>query len=110
MAPLVSHVRDLGLIEATTVQQLDAFAAGIQFARAEGIIPAPEANHAIAAAILEALRAKEEGKERTILFVLSGHGHFDMQSYIAYQAGMLENYNYPAEEIAMALAGLPAVG
>ena len=108
MAPLVSHVIDLGLAEATTVQQLDAFAAGIQFARSEGIIPAPEANHAVAAAIREALIAKEEGRERTILFVLSGHGHFDMQSYIDYQAGKLENYDYPAEEIAMALAGLPA--
>jgi tryptophan synthase beta chain len=108
MGPLVSHVMDLGLIEATSVQQLDAFAAGIQFARAEGIIPAPEANHAIAAAIREALVAKEEGKQKTILFVLSGHGHFDMQSYIAYQAGKLENYEYPAEEIAMALAGLPS--
>jgi tryptophan synthase beta chain len=109
MAPLVSHVLDLGLIEASSVQQLDAFAAGIQFARAEGIIPAPEANHAIAGAIGEALRAKEEGKQRTILFSLSGHGNFDMQSYIDYQAGKLQNYEYPAEEIAMALAGLPAV-
>jgi tryptophan synthase beta chain len=110
MAPLVSHVMDLGLIEATSVQQLDAFSAGIQFARAEGIIPAPESNHAIAAAIREALVAKREGKQKTILFGLSGHGHFDMQSYIAYQAGKLENYDYPAEEIAMALAGLPVVG
>jgi tryptophan synthase beta chain len=110
MSPLVSHVVDLGLAEATTVQQLDAFAAGIQFARAEGIIPAPESNHAVAAAIREALQAKQEGKEKTILFLLSGHGHFDMQSYIAYQAGKLENYEYPAEEIAMALAGLPSVG
>jgi len=110
MAPLVSHVMDLGLIEATSVQQLDAFAAGIQFARAEGIIPAPEANHAVAGAIREALVAKEEGREKTILFNLCGHGHFDMQSYINYQAGLLENYDYPAEEIAMALAGLPAVG
>jgi tryptophan synthase beta chain len=110
MAPLVSHVKDLGLIEATSVQQLDAFAAGIQFARAEGIIPAPEANHAVTVAITEALRARQEGKQRTILFNLSGHGHFDMQSYIDYQAGKLENYDYPAEEIAMALAGLPAVG
>jgi len=84
MAPLVSHVMDLGLIEATSVQQLDAFAAGIQFARAEGIVPAPESNHAIAGAIYEALEAKREGKPRTILFNL-------------------------AEEIAMALAGLPAV-
>jgi len=109
MAPLVSHVKDLGLIEAASVQQLDAFAAGIQFARAEGIIPAPEANHAVAVAITEALQARQEGKQRTILFNLSGHGHFDMQSYIDYQAGKLENYDYPAEEIAMALAGLPVV-
>ncbi len=109
MAPLVSHVKDLGLIEATSVQQLDAFAAGIQFARAEGIIPAPESNHAIAGAIDEALEAKREGKPRTILFNLCGHGHFDMQSYIDYQAGKLQNYEYPAEEIAMALAGLPTV-
>ena len=110
MAPLVSHVMDLGLIEATSVQQLDAFSAGIQFARAEGIIPAPESNHAIAAAIREALVAKRDGEQKTILFGLSGHGHFDMQSYIAYQAGQLQNYDYPAEEIAMALAGLPVVG
>jgi tryptophan synthase beta chain len=110
MAPLVSHVINLGLAEATTVQQLDAFAAGIQFARSEGIIPAPESNHAVAVAIREALQAKAEGKQRTILFNLSGHGHFDMQSYIAYQAGKLENYEYPEEEIAMALAGLPVVG
>src|SRR3984885_2150325 len=109
MAPLVSHVMDLGLIEATSVQQLDAFAAGIQFARAEGIVPAPEANHAIAEAIRQALEAKAEGKPRTILFNLSGHGHFDMKSYIDYQAGKLENYEYPEEQIAMALAGLPAV-
>jgi len=109
MAPLVSHALDLGLIEASTVQQLDAFAAGIQFAREEGIIPAPEANHAVAAAIGEALRAKQEGKQRTILFNLCGHGHFDMQSYIDYQAERLQNYDYPAEEIAMALAGLPTV-
>ncbi len=109
MAPLVSHIIHLGLAEAVTVHQLDAFAAGIQFARSEGIVPAPEANHAVAEAIAEALRAREEGKQRTILFNLSGHGHFDMQSYIAYQAGKLQNYAYPEEEIAMALAGLPAV-
>jgi tryptophan synthase beta chain len=108
MAPLVSHVVDLGLAEAVTVQQLDAFSAGIRFARAEGIVPAPEANHAVAEAIAEALRAKAEGKPRTILFNLSGHGHFDMQAYIDYQAGLLHNYDYPQEEIAMALAGLPS--
>jgi len=109
MAPLVSHVMDLGLIEAAAVQQLEAFAAGIQFARAEGIIPAPEANHAVAGAIREALRAKEEGKACTILFNLCGHGHFDMQAYIDYQSGKLQNYEYPEGEIAMALAGLPTV-
>jgi len=109
MAPLVSHLLDLGLIEAIAVQQLDAFAAGVQFAQAEGIIPAPEANHAVAGAIREALRAKQEGARRTILFNLCGHGHFDMQAYIDYHAGKLQNYDYPAEEIAMALAGLPAV-
>jgi tryptophan synthase beta chain len=109
MAPLVSHVIDLGLADATTMQQLDAFAAGVQFARAEGIVPAPEANHAVAEAIRQALEAKAEGKPRTILFNLSGHGHFDMQAYIDYHAGKLENYDYPEEEIAMALAGLPVV-
>jgi tryptophan synthase beta chain len=109
MAPLISHVLDLGLIEATAVQQLDAFAAGVEFARAEGIIPAPEANHAVAGAMREALRAKIEGVSRAILFNLCGHGHFDMQAYIDYHAGKLQNYDYPAEEVALALAGLPAV-
>jgi tryptophan synthase beta chain len=109
MAPLVSHLLELGHIEANAVEQLDAFAAGIQFARAEGIIPAPEANHAVAGAISEALRCKQEGTSRAILFNLCGHGHFDMQAYIDYEAGKLQNYEYPAEEIAMALAGLPPV-
>jgi tryptophan synthase beta chain len=109
MAPLVSHLLELGLIEATAEQQLDAFAAGVRFARAEGIVPAPEANHAVAGVIREALRCKAEGTVRTILFNLCGHGHFDMQAYIDYHAGKLKNYDYPAEEIAMALAGLPAV-
>ena len=109
MAPLVSHVMDLGLIEAISVQQLEAFAAGMQFARAEGIVPAPEANHAVAGAIQEAMQCKRDGVSRTILFNLSGHGHFDMQAYIDYEAGKLVNFEYPAEEIAAALAGLPTV-
>jgi tryptophan synthase beta chain len=109
MAPLVSHVNDLGLIEATSVHQLEAFAAGMQFARAEGIVPAPEANHAVAAAINEAMLCKRDGVGKTILFNLSGHGHFDMQAYIDYEAGKLVNFAYPAEEIAAALAGLPNV-
>ena len=79
------------------------------FARAEGIIPAPEANHAVRGAIDEALRCREEGASRAILFNLCGHGHFDMQAYIDYEAGKLRDYEYPAEEVAMALAGLPSV-
>jgi tryptophan synthase beta chain len=110
MAPLVSHLLDLGQIEATAYNQLETFAAGVQFAQAEGILPAPEANHAVAAVIQEALRCKEEGVGKTILFNLSGHGHFDIQAYIDYHAGKLQAYEYPAEEVAMALAGLPVVG
>ena len=82
-----------------------ARAAALIRCRAAGL----RTNHAIAAAIREALEAKAQGRSRTILFGLSGHGHFDMQSYIDYNAGKLENYDYPEEEIAMALAGLPAV-
>lgn len=110
MAPLVSHLTNLGYIEPVAIQQLESFASGVQFAQAEGILPAPESNHAIASAIREANRCKEEGVSRAILFNLSGHGHFDLQAYMDYAAGKLQDYEYPAEEIAMALAGLPAVG
>ncbi|HPA19111.1 MAG TPA: TrpB-like pyridoxal phosphate-dependent enzyme [Verrucomicrobiae bacterium] len=109
MAPLVSHVLDLGLIEAVSAPQLEVFEAGVRFARAEGIVPAPEASHAVAVALREALRCKEEGRPRVILFNLSGHGHFDMQAYTDYFAGKLKNYAYPEQEIAMALAGLPSI-
>ncbi len=109
MAPLVSHLFELGAIEATTVHQTDAFAAGVQFARAEGIIPAPESNHAVAQAITEALKCKEEGVSRSIVFNLSGHGHFDMQAYMDYAQNKLEDYDYPAEAVEAALAGLPNV-
>jgi tryptophan synthase beta chain len=109
MAPLVSHLHELGQFEAIAVQQLETFGAGIQFARAEGILPAPEANHAVAGAIREALRCKEEGVSRTILFNLCGHGHFDMQAYADFQAGKLKDFEYSEEEVAMALAGLPSL-
>jgi tryptophan synthase beta chain len=109
MAPLVSHVKELGLIEAVAYHQTACFAAGVEFARAEGIVPAPEANHAVRAAIDEALKCKQEGVSRAILFNLSGHGHFDMQSYIDYHAGKLVDQNYDEAELSMALAGLPAV-
>jgi len=85
---LISHLVELGLIETRAYPQLNCFAAGVMFARTEGILPAPEANHAVKGAIDEALRCQEEGISRTILFNLCGHGHFDMQSYIDYHAGL----------------------
>jgi tryptophan synthase beta chain len=109
MAPLVSHLLDLDLIEAVAYHQTTCFDAGVQFARAEGIVPAPEANHAVKGAIDEAIRCREEGRASTILFNLSGHGHFDMQAYIDYFEGKLKDMNYDPAELAMALAGLPAV-
>ena len=110
MAPLISHIKELGLMEAVAYTQGECFAAGVQFARAEGIVPAPEANHAIKGAIEEALRCKREGKPETILFCLSGHGHFDMAAYQAYFAGQLKSDSYDERELAQALSGLPAVG
>ena len=109
MAPLVSHVMDIGQFDAIAVQQLEAFGAGLQFARAEGIVPAPEANHAVAGALREAIRCREEGVSRAILFNLCGHGHFDMQAYTDYLAGKLKDHEYPESEIALALSGLPSV-
>ena len=109
MAPLVSHVASLGLIEARAYHQTGCFEAGLMFAKAEGIIPAPEANHAVKAALDEAVRCRQEGRSEVILFNLSGHGHFDMQAYIDYQAGKLVDQDYDEAELAMALAGLPAV-
>ncbi len=109
MAPLVSHLEQLGLIEARAYDQMACFAAGVAFARAEGIVPAPEANHAVRAAIDEALRCKAEGVGRAILFNLSGHGHFDMQAYSDYLAGRLADQAYDERKLAIALAGLPSV-
>ena len=109
MAPLVSHLKELGLIEASAYTQTECFAAGVQFARSEGIVPAPEANHAVKGAIEEALRCKREGRAETILFNLCGHGHFDMSAYQKYFAGDLRDESYDEKELAMALAGLPSV-
>jgi tryptophan synthase beta chain len=109
MAPLVSHVKELGLIEAKSYHQTACFEAGVQFARSEGIVPAPEANHAVKGAIDEALRCREEGVSRSILFNLCGHGHFDMQAYTDYFAGKLVDQQYDEKELAMALSGLPSV-
>ena len=109
MAPLVSHLRELGLIEATAYHQNACFEAGVMFARAEGIVPAPEANHAVKGAIVEALRCKAEGRPETILFNLCGHGHFDMSAYSSFMAGKLVDQTYDEAELAMALSGLPSV-
>ncbi len=109
MAPLVSHLADMGEIEPRAYQQKECFAAGVEFAKAEGILPAPEANHAVKGAIDEALKCKQEGKGKTILFNLCGHGNFDMGAYTDYFAGKLEDRDYDEKELAMALAGLPSV-
>ena len=109
MAPLVSLLQELGLIESRAYPQTSCFEAGLQFARTEGILPAPEANHAVYGAMEEALRCKAEGTSRTILFNLCGHGHFDMQAYIDYQAGRLGDHGYDETELNAALANLPSV-
>jgi tryptophan synthase beta chain len=109
MAPLVCKLYDEKVIEAVAVPQVATFQAAIEFARSEGIIPAPESAHAIRVTIDEALRCKAEGKKQAILFNLSGHGNFDMAAYEAYLAGKLVDYEYPAEKIAEALRGVPQV-
>ena len=108
-APLVCQLLDEGLIEAVAHPQLRVFEAAVQFARTEGIVPAPEAAHAIRSAIDEALAAREAGESRVIVFNLSGHGHFDMGAYDAYFAGSLGDYDYPTEAIEEALKHLPRV-
>jgi tryptophan synthase beta chain len=109
MSPLVSLLKENGHIEARSIHQRASFEAGVAFARAEGILPAPEPTHAIRVAIDEALAAKEAGEARVILFNLCGHGHFDLTAYERYLSGALEDYEYPAEAVEAALAGLPAV-
>ena len=109
MAPSICGLYDAGHIEAVAVKQLATFEAAIQFARAEGIVPAPESAHAIRAAIDEALDAKAKGEKRVILFNLSGHGNFDMGAYEAYLSGNLEDYEYPAEAVQEAMKHLPHV-
>jgi tryptophan synthase beta chain len=109
MAPLISHLTRLGFIAPRSYHQTECFAAGVQFAKAEAIIPAPEANHAVKATIDEALKCKEQGVSKAILFNLCGHGHFDMQAYRDYMDGKLVDQEYDESEVAMALAGLPSV-
>ncbi|UCE98391.1 MAG: TrpB-like pyridoxal phosphate-dependent enzyme [Dehalococcoidia bacterium] len=109
MAPIICHLHALGLLEARAVPQLATFEAGVQFARTEGIISAPETNHAIRVTIDEALKCKESGEAKTILLAHSGHGHFDLAAYDAYLSGKLEDYKYPEEKVKEALAHLPKV-
>lgn len=110
MSPLISHVYELGLLEAIAVPQTECFAAGIQFARTEGIVPAPEPTHALAAAIREAQRAKETGEETVILTALCGHGHFDLTAYESFLKGTMVDEDVTDARIAEGLATVPAVG
>ena len=109
MAPLICELYDRGHIEAQAYPQTKVFEAAIQFARTEGIVPAPESAHAICAAIDEALAAEEAGEERVILFNLSGHGYFDMAAYDQYLSGKLQDYAYPEEMVHAAMALVPKV-
>jgi tryptophan synthase beta chain len=109
MSPLISHVYELGLIEAVSKTQRECFEAGVQFARAEGIIPAPEPTHALAACVEEALRCKETGEEKVILTALCGHGHLDLAAYGRFLAGEMEDHELSGEAIAAAMASLPRV-
>src|SRR5213596_1317588 len=109
MAPLICKLYDEKVIEAIAVPQISTFHAAVQFARAEGILPAPEAAHAVRGVIDEALRCKNEGKRKTIVFNLCGHGHLDLSAYEAFLAGKLQDYEYPAEKVQEALKHLPKV-
>ncbi len=109
MAPIVSALAYHGIISAKAVPQTAVFEAAVNFARAEGIIPAPESAHAVLVAIEQALLAKEAGEAKTILFNLSGHGHFDLKAYEEYLAGQLADYEYPEELVHKALEQVPRV-
>jgi tryptophan synthase beta chain len=109
MSPLLSHIYELGLVEAEAIGQVECFEAGVQFARTEGIIPAPEPTHALAAAVREANSCKESGEEKVILTALCGHGHFDMVAYEKFLAGEIHDFEYPAQKVAEAMARVPVV-
>jgi len=109
MAPIVCHLHKLGIIEARAEYQVPVFRSAVQFARAEGIVPAPEPAHAIKVVIDEALKCKQSGEKKTILLALSGHGHFDLGAYDEYLSGKLQDYEYPKAKVEEALAKLPKV-
>jgi tryptophan synthase beta chain len=107
MSPIISHLYEEGIIEAVSKPQSECFAAGVQFARAEGIVPAPEPTHALAVAVEEALRCKETGEEKVILTAVCGHGLLDLAAYDKYLGGEVADYEYPQERIEQALTRLP---
>ncbi len=107
MSPLISHIYELGLMEAIAVPQTECFSAAVTFARSEGIVPAPEPSHALAACIREALACKESGEEKVILTALCGHGHFDMAAYDAFLSGRMVDDDLPADRLAQPLTALP---
>jgi tryptophan synthase beta chain len=109
MAPLVSHLKELGLVEAEAIGQVECFERAVQFTRTEGIIPAPEPSHAIAAAVREALKCKETGESKVILTALCGHGHFDMGAYRDFLDGKLVDYDYPEEKVRAAMEKIPVL-
>jgi len=109
MAPLVSHIYELGLVEAISIPQLECFDGAQKFAKSEGIVPAPEPTHAIAAAIREALACKESGEEKTILTALCGHGHLDLAAYDKYLQGEMVDLDLTDEEIAISIKDIPSV-
>ncbi|MEI6374930.1 MAG: TrpB-like pyridoxal phosphate-dependent enzyme [Actinomycetes bacterium] len=109
MAPLISHIYELGLMEAEAVPQTECFSAAVKFARTEGIVPAPEPTHALALAVREALKAKETGEETVILTALCGHGHFDLAAYDAYLNGRMEDEEVTDERFAAALTTIPVL-
>ncbi len=110
MAPLLSHILELGLVEAEAINQLECFETAVEFARREGIIAGPEPTHAIAETFREAERCRRSGEEKVILLALSGHGHFDMGAYDDYFAGRLEDYEYPEEKVRESMAAVPEIG
>jgi tryptophan synthase beta chain len=107
MSPLISHLYELGLIEAVAKPQSECFAAGVEFARAEGIVPAPEPTHALAVAVEEALACRETGEEKVILTALCGHGLLDLAAYTKYLEGGIVDFDFPAEQVSDALTRLP---
>jgi len=108
MSPLLSHIYELSLIEAVAKTQSECFEAGLRFARTEGILPAPEPTHAIAACIEEALRCKETGEEKVILTALCGHGLLDLTAYASFQSGEMIDFELPDQAVQDALRRLPA--